>query len=205
MLTFEQILALMESEKQAGKSIDQMMETFRGMGESGKTSLGLNQWDWDDKPNMMDFNRDNQIIDDEIRAIKGTLNTSLKIEKGRWTPVLRGGTTPGSCTYTEQLGWYYRVGDMVKAWFRITVNQVVTAPTGRLEILGAPFQLDPFQSHPALPVSISGSSSINGIRAITGIMSGTVIVLRDVNFQDMKAQEMAAGFSIAGSMDYLKA
>lgn len=47
-------------------------------------------------------------------------------EEGTWTPTLVGGTTAGTTTYANQVGYYTRIGNLVTCFARI----VVTAATG---------------------------------------------------------------------------
>jgi hypothetical protein len=42
-----------------------------------KTALGLNKWDGSEKPSMGEFNEDNRIIDEELRALSADLSSLL--------------------------------------------------------------------------------------------------------------------------------
>lgn len=55
------------------------------MASSSKTSLGLNQWAESDKPTMKDFNSDNSITDQQLRAKADAANPTL-------TGTVRAGT-----------------------------------------------------------------------------------------------------------------
>ena len=55
-------------------------------------------------------------IDDSIRISTNTLSF---YEEGSWKPELHGVSTP---TYTEQFGYYTRIGNIVHLTFRITVS-----------------------------------------------------------------------------------
>ena len=66
----------------------------------------------------------------------GAANYLSDYEKGTWTPVAGGsGGTP--FTYTEQMGHYVKVGDMVTAWLNLT--NLTGSMTGHLRIGGLPF------------------------------------------------------------------
>lgn len=39
-----------------------------------------------------------------------------------WTPIVKGGTSSGTGTYTEQKGYYYLQGILVDCWFSITMS-----------------------------------------------------------------------------------
>jgi hypothetical protein len=56
-----------------------------------------------------------------------------------WTPVFQGANTAGSCTYSEQVGRYTRVGNTVTVWGRLEISAINTAMAGDLEISGLPF------------------------------------------------------------------
>lgn len=56
-----------------------------------------------------------------------------------WTPVFQGASTAGSCTYSEQVGRYTRVGNSVTVWGRLEISAINTAMVGDLEISGLPF------------------------------------------------------------------
>lgn len=67
----------------------------------------------------------------------GALDESI-IQSGTWTPVIYGGTTAGSCTYTQQWGEYYKIGKMCYVSFRIGFNSPA-GMSGTLGIKGFPF------------------------------------------------------------------
>jgi hypothetical protein len=61
-------------------------------------------------------------------------NTLSWYEPGTFTPVLKGGTTAGTFTYTTQLGRYTRIGRMVYIDVNVTVTGASVAPAGNLYI-----------------------------------------------------------------------
>lgn len=77
-----------------------------------------------------------------------------------WTPVLTGGTTSGSPTYTTQYGEYWWDGARLTAQFQITFTAGLTGFSGNMAIAGLP----------ATAVNVSnyqGSCSLDGISAVT--------------------------------------
>jgi len=63
-----------------------------------------------------------------------TNSTLNDYETGTWTPVMNPGSTT---TYTSQTGRYTKIGNMVYAYFAITINAINTANTTKL--YGLPF------------------------------------------------------------------
>ena len=59
--------------------------------------------------------RDDQIAD----AINGEIRGNAFVQRENWTPTLKGATTPGSFTYTQQVGWVFRQGLFTDVWFDI--------------------------------------------------------------------------------------
>lgn len=64
---------------------------------------------------------------------------TLTYDEGSWTPVLSGATTPGTQTYTAQVGRYIRVGNAVMVWCRIALSALDGASAGAAQITGLPF------------------------------------------------------------------
>lgn len=60
-------------------------------------------------------------------------------ERGTFTPTFEGATTPGTQTYTDQVGTYQRVGKRVSfsIWVAISAKDVTTA--GAMRVAGLPF------------------------------------------------------------------
>ena len=68
----------------------------------------------------------------------GTSNALSDYEQGTWTPVLGRSSSNPSFTYTEQLGAYIKIGNMVWATFDITANSG-SGGSGDAQIQGLPF------------------------------------------------------------------
>lgn len=82
---------------------------------------------------------------------------------GTWTPVLGGATSESGQVYVDQVGTYTKVGDIVIAPLRITLNTKGTI-TGAVLIKGLPFT-----------VANGGGSGVGGSCAIGWLMSTTWI------------------------------
>jgi len=75
----------------------------------------------------------------DFSATSGTGTSELfdDYEEGTWTPALKGQTTAGAGTYSRQLGWYTKVGNVC----HLTFSLVWTAHsgTGTMYLDGLPF------------------------------------------------------------------
>lgn len=60
-------------------------------------------------------------------------------EKGSFTPVVTGGTSAGTGTYTEQYGRYIRIGRLVQ--FNVVIRWTAHSGTGNLTIAGLPWSV----------------------------------------------------------------
>lgn len=84
MATINQILTDLEQYHAQGGDITAVSNACSTMLATGKTPLGLNQWQRSDKPMMEDFNEDNRIVDEKLRELAeekasrdGTLQQNL--------------------------------------------------------------------------------------------------------------------------------
>ena len=61
-------------------------------------------------------------------------------EEGTWTPTFNG-TAGGASgvTYSNRLGWYEKVGDMVTVHAWLTTTSMSSVPSGGLTVTGLPF------------------------------------------------------------------
>ena len=64
-----QIHTLIKQYKANGGDMAALDTTYHTLPATGKTHLGLNQWQRSDKPMMEDFNEDNRIVDEKLRAL----------------------------------------------------------------------------------------------------------------------------------------
>jgi hypothetical protein len=60
-------------------------------------------------------------------------------EEGDWTPTYAGSTTTGSYTYTDTIGRYTKIGNLVHISIRVTNITEQSAANGNMQIRGLPF------------------------------------------------------------------
>lgn len=60
-------------------------------------------------------------------------------EEGSFTPYLYGSTAAGVFTYTNQVGRYTKIGNLVQFQITLSASGTTTAPTGTISIQGLPF------------------------------------------------------------------
>lgn len=53
------------------------------------------------------------------QATNGDIRASCYLQRQQWIPVVKGATTPGTFTYTHQIGWAYRQGLLTDVWFDV--------------------------------------------------------------------------------------
>jgi hypothetical protein len=84
---------------------------------------------------MLDNNQARKIENDlaELRAGEG-----VYYAKNSYAPNFSGVTTPGTITYTSQMGYYIVIEKICTVWGMIMVNAISAAPTGNL-IVTLPF------------------------------------------------------------------
>ena len=74
----------------------------------------------------------------------------LKEETGQFTPVLEGTTSNPTITYTTQLGYYTRLGNIIQFSLTLVANVVTTAGVGNVRLAGLPYNVANFN----VPVEI---------------------------------------------------
>ena len=155
------------------------------MSSSNKTSLGLNQWDATDPIQRVDFNKDNEILN-EVLGQKSDLgganftapikvagetvwhNGNLPSELGVWTPTIYGGTTSGSPVYSSN-GIYSRLGNFVYIRFSLELTDK-GGMDGELRIGGLP--LTRLQYGSALDYLGIGNCTMNPAFPTGRVLSG---------------------------------
>jgi hypothetical protein len=76
-------------------------------------------------------------IDFSATSGTGTSELLADYEEGTWTPVVVGATTPGTGTYTTQVGRYTKIGNRV--FFNLNLNWSAHTGAGDMSIAGLPF------------------------------------------------------------------
>ena len=140
MADLNQLLADLEQYKATGGDMAAYHAAYNAMIATGKTPLGLNQWQRSDKPMMEDFNEDNRIVDGKLRELDEVVR-QLSLEKanyevGTWVPAFAYGD---GLTYTSK-GSFMKIGPLVVAFFEITFTSSGSATsTSRATINGLPY------------------------------------------------------------------
>ena len=108
-------------------------------------------------------------------------NTLDDYEEGTWTPVLSSDGTPPTIAYTEQLGTYTKIGNLV--FLKAKIRGVLSvAGTGTPRITGLP--AFPLVSGEGLdPVSISYKQLLTGAPSSAHTLAGPVIELAGTAYQ----------------------
>jgi hypothetical protein len=97
-------------------------------------------------------------------------NTLDDYEEGNWTPTVLGSSTPGTGTYTQQIGNYVKVGQMVCASALITIT--AHTGTGNLLFGGLPFSTSNSNALNRFGVAIGGVNNIALTASNVLIMKG---------------------------------
>lgn len=84
---------------------------------------------------MFDLERRLLAIERFMREIRGDRGAT---EPATWTPTLLGTSTAGSFTYTVQVGYYVRIGDIVLIQGDVAISAIGVAPVGTMRIGGLP-------------------------------------------------------------------
>lgn len=112
-------------------------------------------------------------------------------DEGSWTPAYFGDGTAGTFTYTQQVGRYIRIGNLVWVTGRVTISAISVAPTGNLSITGLPFtSSSTAQVLPTIPITrMTGITLTASYTWLAGEIAtnGTSIIL----FQNGSAQASA--------------
>lgn len=136
----------------------------------------------------------------------GTWEPSLTaFEEGDWTPELAGQTTPGTFSYTTQVGKYSRIGRLVFLNFNLFAT-ISVAPTGNLRIEGIPYNGGSTMRAGSMVSVYSGftlsagydvfSANVNGPR-LELVKSGTGVAATNVG-----SSELTGTFILRGSIFY---
>ena len=126
------------------------------MSSSNKTSLGLNQWDATDPIQRVDFNKDNEIID-EVLGQKASLDgasftrsitvngasvwngNNVPIESGAWSPIF-----PANCEFDLRQSYFNRFGPFVNLMLYGTL-EVNSGSEDIFTITGLPYSSQSYQ------------------------------------------------------------
>jgi hypothetical protein len=122
--------------------------------------------------------------------IGGTAATNLldDYEEGVFTPTLAGSTGAGSFTYSNQAGYYVKVGNKVTITFSVTLSAIGTAGTGFLRILGSPWTT----SGSAAAVYARGSVTTGNVN-FDGAANSLVLLPRSSSSVELVINEVLDG------------
>ncbi len=97
-------------------------------------------------------------------------NTLDDYEEGTWTPILTVGSG-SSHAYSEQVGYYTKIGRVVSFWGRLTLSSLGTA-SGNAGIGGLPFTTNASTNHPGyLIVTFMANGNITAGTSCSGIVN----------------------------------
>jgi hypothetical protein len=123
-------------------------------------------------------------------------NTLDDYEEGTWTPVIFGGTTAGTGTYSTQSGTYTKIGNAVTLYF--SVNWSGHTGTGEMRISGLPFSAS--ASNNATAAMYANNLTITG--QAYAVVVGSQIFVFSVNNGAGAQLVMDAAASLQTSLTY---
>lgn len=128
---------------------------------------------------------------------------------GTWTPTIAGSSTPGSHTYTRQIGRYTKTGTQVHVIFYVTINAKDGTMAGNVQIAGLPFttknvsnalQTGTIASWGALATAMVNVSIYTNTNATTApILKATAAT---ASLAAMVAADIQNGSEFVGSISY---
>jgi len=150
----------------------------------------------------------------KINALEASLARLKVLEaqsfaSGSWTPILQGTGTPGTFTYTVQMGRYVLIGKLCSITFAIHISVVSVAPTGNLTVRTLPFTSVTLTSYNvAIPLSMENVNVLATTVQLTGRISSNVTFIDFVESGDniagslLPASAISAGTTVVGSFAY---
>jgi len=142
----------------------------------------------------------------------GSANYLEDYEEGTWTPTLGGSATAGSFTYSNQSGYYVKVGNQVTITFSVTLSAIGTAGTGFLRIIGSPWTTSgsaaaQYARGSLTLANVNFNGAANSMVLAPRSSSGTEFVIYEVfdgaNIQDVGAADLTATSFITGQITLL--
>lgn len=172
-MDINQVENVLEQYRENGGNMNALIQAFQNFVATDTTPhIGLNQWRLSDKPNMEDFNRDNEILDREIGGLKGM--TGQLEESGEWSPQLTGSSGDPIFSGGTVSGYYQRIGKLV--FIHCYFDGIVFSQRGedRIEIKGLPFQPKPGLSSSFSKAYVTGVSNTGLTDVYVGIVPGFI-------------------------------
>lgn len=109
---------------------------------------------------------------------------SIVYEEGSWTPTIQGSVTPGTQTYSSNVGRYITIGNMVTAWCRIVMTAKDGATSGNLQIAGLP----------------ATASSVTGLNYCGSVLFGSLDINTAGGYSTIAAQ-IGSGASVVSLVE----
>lgn len=136
-----------------------------------------------------------KIIDLEtmLAGIPSALN--LSCDPFVWTPTIAGSSTPGSQTYTSQIGSGLKIGNLVVAFCQFSLSAKDVATAGNLQVRGLPYQASGITNtfYAGMLGAISNVALSVGYSEFTcGVSQGTSAVSLFENGASVGAQNVVA-------------
>lgn len=135
-------------------------------------------------------------------TVAGEILTGLQ---GAWTPTFVGTTTAGIFTYSNQQGYYVKLGGIVFFWGRCTITAIsgVTPPVGNMTIAGLPFACNATYFGSVLFGSVSQFNYTAAALGLLGLIGtgASVIQLRESFDNGAVVNVPAANFTVNPACD----
>jgi acetyltransferase-like isoleucine patch superfamily enzyme len=138
------------------------------------------------------------------QSASSNANTLDDYEEGNWTPVVQGVTTPGTASYTSQIGRYVKIGRQVT--ITLDINYSSATGTGIFQIAGLPFSSS--SAHPSTGSVMTSNLDWNTGTMVTLYKPGNNAVLELYSSSDNSGwlqMNMDAAGEIIGSVTYFTA
>lgn len=132
------------------------------------------------------------------------------VASGVWTPTILGSSTPGTNTYSFQIGRYIKIGSLVQAWFNVIMATKDGAMAGNISVGGLPFTVANTTSLGGYSGSVSNFANLAtscvwlGIRGTTNTVTGGLFKLTAAatGTATVVAADIAATSQILGMISY---
>jgi hypothetical protein len=128
-------------------------------------------------------------------------------ERGTWTPTLISRTSPsGSLNYTQNIGYYVKIGNLVFVSAFVTWNSGSLGGTN-IQLAGLPFACGPNASRGGLNITYSSSGWITGAtiyqQSFRNEANETNLIYNFSDATDGKIDSIVNGANISSSGDFM--
>ncbi len=131
-------------------------------------------------------------------------------EEGTWTPVIGGAGGTSGQTYTTQVGFYVKIGQMVFAGFSVTASVIGTV-TGHVQIQGLPFTAqtttaDMWDSHLSFTAANSDNTTVHvrvaSATTVANVLANISTTGGAGNTANWSSSDTENGVNLAGTIVY---